>query len=324
MTHSVGIVARGDGWIAANKPHGWSVQSTPARPESLQTRLASQEDHQGGYLTPVHRIDRATAGIVLFATTKRSARLLSQQFATGKVTKFYRATLRGRLGGLPPTTKDEFRSLLRGDLFETFGDGGMAPVLIWEDRVAKEPDIPRARIVGTSESDPGKRCVTEVLAGCCDEDCTDLLLRPRTGRMHQIRIQAASRNHPVLGDTVYDAAAKDSDDGPPRSIDEPSRIVRESPDRIELAAMGGGGASAAGPLVDVSQILFFLAGNRDDVTLLFDDIELVPPSGTLPAERGAAEPARAVNAFRPRRSSNVEIPYKHAAPDLKKSNKSVS
>lgn len=240
MTYEVAIVAEGDGWIAANKPHGCPVQSTPSRPDSLQSRLSRSRSSAEPYLTPVHRIDRATSGIVLFATTKRSARLLSQQFASGKVEKLYRAKLRGHLEAVASTIENHDRESLVNNPLEALDGNGNRTGVVWEDRIEKLAGSPKAAIVPPSDSTRGKHCLTEVLAGSCGEGFTDVLLRPRTGRMHQIRVQAASRNHPVLGDSLYDSNTVDPAAATTDLSRDPKGATLPSPDRIELMAIGLG------------------------------------------------------------------------------------
>ena len=170
--------------VVAVKPHGLSTQSPPGT-DSLQSRLQSQLGQPDGYLTPVHRLDRDTAGLVLFARTKKSARLLSEQFATRRVCKRYDATVRCGVGG--PQV------------------GGR-----WEDFVAKIADVARVRIAAADDPD-AKRCQTDVQWVRFDAAAgtADLQLSPLTGRMHQLRIQCAARGFPIVGDRLYGPAGAD-------------------------------------------------------------------------------------------------------------------
>lgn len=88
----------------------------------------------------------------------------------------------------------------------TAGDGAWQE---WIDWVTKIPDQPQARLATAGE--PGSReAVTRVralgsLIGPDSGSITMLQLEPRTGRMHQLRVQAAARGLPILGDSRYGA-----------------------------------------------------------------------------------------------------------------------
>lgn len=172
------IVWDGDVAIAVNKPAGLPTQA-PGEADSLETRLRRQLDRDERYLAFPHRLDRPVSGLVLVALRKSAAKLLSDQFVSRKVKKLYLAEVRG----------------------EVCGDG------VWEDWLRKVPDEPRAVVCGPD--DPGaKRAETHV--GVIGYDptrgTTRMQLMPVTGRMHQLRLQAASRKHPIVGDPVYGPA----------------------------------------------------------------------------------------------------------------------
>lgn len=169
------VLGRGDNWIAVDKPAGLSTISPPGG-DSLEQRLRVQMP-EASYLTAVHRLDRPVSGVVLVALSKRAARLLSAQFETRKVRKRYHARLIGRWEG---------------------------ERAVWEDHLIKRPGEARADVV-TAEASQAKRAVTEVMFDRYDAASaeTSVWLSPLTGRMHQLRIQAARRGHPIVGDLLY-------------------------------------------------------------------------------------------------------------------------
>lgn len=176
--------------MVVDKPAGMSTTAPPDA-ESLQSRLkevfATQQcptvSHVkfNGYLTAVHRLDRCTSGLVLIALTKKSARLLSEQFVAGKIRKGYLAWLEGNA---EPMIKDANGS--------------------WTDWMRKIPDQAIGEICG-NDTAGAMSCETQVEFVEFDSDANRSLvqLRPATGRMHQLRLQSASRGHPIVGDSLY-------------------------------------------------------------------------------------------------------------------------
>jgi 23S rRNA-/tRNA-specific pseudouridylate synthase len=172
----INILWDSDHAIAVDKPVGLSTQAPPGA-DSLESRLRTQLGKRGSYLTVVHRLDRPVSGIVLVALRKKEARLLSDQFASDKVTKRYAATLAGRLN--PPA-----------------GD--------WIDWLRKIPDQPRGEVC-SADALGAKRAETRFETTHHDPttDRSTVTLFPRTGRMHQLRIQASHHGHPIVGDELY-------------------------------------------------------------------------------------------------------------------------
>jgi 23S rRNA-/tRNA-specific pseudouridylate synthase len=193
------------GVLAVAKPAGLATQA-PAGIPSVESLIREQlfgaavaaaheagsRRHPGGFLGVPHRLDRAVSGVLLLATTPRAARQLSRQFERREIRKTYLAIV-------TPTATS---TLGHGVSFE------------WHDTIRKVPDEPRAEIVAQGTAD-GREAVTtgRVMPAAAAEtllsdDGTLLLeLEPLTGRMHQLRVQAAARNLPVVGDTLYGGRA---------------------------------------------------------------------------------------------------------------------
>lgn len=167
--------------LAVLKPAGLLTQAPPYL-DSLERRVKAflkQRDDKPGrvYLGIPHRLDRPVSGILVMAKHERAARRLSEQFERRMVTKQYWAVLEGRV------PQDE----------------GM-----WHDHVRKIPDVAEAEVVGPDHPDARHaRLRFRVLRR---SDAFSLVaLQLETGRYHQIRVQAAARNHPVVGDLQYGA-----------------------------------------------------------------------------------------------------------------------
>lgn len=169
-----------DAWcLVANKPSGLLTQGAPQF-ETVETRLREQlklrDAHSGTpYLALPHRLDRPVSGAVLAAKNIRAAKRFGDQFATRKVDKRYLAVLHGSV----PTTSGR-----------------------WEDTMRKIPDRPLSELVAADHPDAQLASLSfEVLAQ--NDNFTLVEFQLETGRMHQIRLQASSRGHPVLGDWMY-------------------------------------------------------------------------------------------------------------------------
>ena len=171
------------GVVAIAKPSGLATQAPPGLP-SVEAWLRGLLP-AGAYLGVPHRLDRAVSGVLLMATTPRAARQLSRQFERRQITKTYVAILAAGAATNP----------VAGATVE------------WRDRIAKRPDVAEARVVDADDP-AGREAVT--IARTLGEVAPGrwlVALAPVTGRMHQLRVQAAARGMPVFGDTLYGGPA---------------------------------------------------------------------------------------------------------------------
>jgi 23S rRNA pseudouridine1911/1915/1917 synthase len=165
--------------IAVNKPAPLMTQA-PAGVPSLEAEVKAYIKDRyakpaGVYLGIPHRLDRPVSGVVVFCRNTKAAQRVAGQFQTHAVTKVYWA-------------------LVEGVVADDAGE--------WRDHVRKVADQARAEIV-PADAEGAKEAVTVVRVLRRDADATLLELTPKTGRMHQLRVQAAARGHPVVGDTLY-------------------------------------------------------------------------------------------------------------------------
>ncbi|HEY7435304.1 MAG TPA: RluA family pseudouridine synthase [Methylomirabilota bacterium] len=133
----------------------------------------------------VHRLDKGTSGVLVIAKTDAAHRHLSRQFRAHSVHRVYLALVAG--------------AVRRGGLI---------------DRALGRDPRDRRRV--SARSAAPRRAVTEFgVAERLGLDATLVEARPRTGRMHQIRVHLASIGHPVLGDASYGAGPADPAVGRP-------------------------------------------------------------------------------------------------------------
>jgi len=186
------ILSEASGVVAVAKPAGLPTQA-PAGIPSAESWLRQRQSAAGlggaAYVGVPHRLDRAVSGLLLLATTPRAARKLSRQFERREIGKRYLALL---ASDGSPTALALVASL------EASPAG-----IEWRDRMEKVPDEPRARIV-VSTGGGGREAITRArLLGVLPAGTLLVTLEPSTGRMHQLRLQAAARGLPIVGDNLY-------------------------------------------------------------------------------------------------------------------------
>lgn len=168
--------------LAVSKPAGLSTQAPPIAGPTLETMVREHlrpGDSNDVFAGTVHRLDRPVSGVVLWAKTTRDARRLSRQFERREVEKVYWAIVEGTT---PPRAG------------------------VWEDWLCRE-DTGLGRVQtcnsGTPRSQLARTRVENGAPARLPDGCFWLELRPETGRMHQLRVQAAARGGPILGDALY-------------------------------------------------------------------------------------------------------------------------
>lgn len=128
---------------------------------------------------PVHRLDKAVGGVMVFAKTQKSATNLSKQIAEHEFTKEYYAAV----GGIMEKENDVFEDLL------------------FKDSSKNKTFVVKRMRKGVKKA---KLSYKVIAAGTLGESAVSLVkIRLFTGRSHQIRVQFASRKHPLLGDGKY-------------------------------------------------------------------------------------------------------------------------
>jgi 23S rRNA pseudouridine1911/1915/1917 synthase len=172
--------------LAVAKPAGLLTQGVPAGIPTLEGQVRAylkEKYHKPGnvYLGIPHRLDRPVSGAILFARSSKAAARLAEQFRERQVGKVYWALLeRSAAGELPPS------------------EG------VWEDWLLKVQEESRSQCAPPET--PGARLARLRFRKLAErEDGALVCIEPETGRMHQIRVQAAVRGWPVRGDFLYGA-----------------------------------------------------------------------------------------------------------------------
>jgi 23S rRNA pseudouridine1911/1915/1917 synthase len=165
--------------IAVNKPTGLlSIASDKMEEDTLHTRvlnyLRSNDSKAWGYI--IHRLDRETSGIIIFAKSEQAKESVQTQFAEHQVRRYYTAIVEG----------------------EPSEDNGTAKHYLQEDKNL------RVWVV-----EPGSRGAKEAVTHWYvlerNGATSRIELDIETGRRHQIRVQMAEMGHPLVGDRRHES-----------------------------------------------------------------------------------------------------------------------
>lgn len=159
--------------IAINKPHGLLVHRTKMAADATAFAVQILRNQLGGlHVYPVHRLDRKTAGILLFAKTKQANQDVQKLFREGQVDKSYRALVRGFV-------KDSGCI----DYALTHEDKTQEAVTHYQLLQHIELNVPFGKF------ETSRYSLVE--------------LKPTTGRFHQLRKHMAHILHPIIGDRPH-------------------------------------------------------------------------------------------------------------------------
>lgn len=164
--------------IVCIKPVGISSQADKNGGESMVTILS---EHTGGEIFPVHRLDKETGGVMVYAKTKKAAAALSRDIAEHKFYKEYLALIHG----VPEKSEDTLCDLLFHDKAKN------KSYAVKRERGGVKKAELYYEVLETKEIKGEKYSLLRVVL--------------HTGRTHQIRVQFASRKMPLSGDRKYGA-----------------------------------------------------------------------------------------------------------------------
>ncbi len=172
------ILYEDDDCVVINKPVGILTHSKGAfNPEATVATWLSErtKDMDGDRAGIVHRLDRATSGVMICAKTPEALSWLQKQFAQRRTKKTYNALIEGVL------SPEE---------------------ALIDMPIERNPKKPQMFRVG-SNGKPSKTYYKTIETG---KKYSLLELKPETGRTHQLRVHLKHFNHPIIGDTFYEGS----------------------------------------------------------------------------------------------------------------------
>ncbi|WP_345950993.1 pseudouridine synthase [Mucilaginibacter sp. PAMB04274] len=167
------IIYRDEDLIAINKPNGLLVHRSPIAADASEFALQLLRNQINQHVYPVHRLDRKTSGVLLFALNKPAEIAMQQQFSNNQVIKSYLAIVRGHTpetGAIDYPLKKE-----NGTVQEAFT----------AYTTLAHTELPVAL---------GKHPTSRYSL---------IRANPTTGRMHQLRKHFSHIFHPIIGDRTH-------------------------------------------------------------------------------------------------------------------------
>ncbi len=170
--------------VVINKPSGLLVHKSMIDRHEIYYAMKMLRDQIGAWVYPVHRLDKPTSGVLLFALDSHTAKLLNEQFKAHTTKKKYIAVVRGytkESGVIDHALKEKLDKISDKDAKK---DKAAQDAITEYEKVAT---IEIDRAVGRYEKT--RYSLVELL--------------PKTGRKHQLRRHMKHISHHILGDTKY-------------------------------------------------------------------------------------------------------------------------
>lgn len=168
------LIHRDDEFMVIHKPAG--ILTVPGKTADLQDCVISRLVEIEPRTLLIHRLDRDTSGILVFALTKWAQKQISRQFQERQTDKTYQALVAGQLQG-------------EGTVDVPVVYDPAHPPLHIADATHNKPALTHWRALEQFE-----------LQG---QIVTRVQLKPITGRSHQLRVHMQYLGHPIIGDTLY-------------------------------------------------------------------------------------------------------------------------
>lgn len=177
------ILYQDDYLVAINKPSGLLVHKSMIDRHEKFYAMKMLRDQLGQWVYPLHRLDKPTSGVLLFALDKQTARVMQEQFLHHTIQKEYIAVVRGWLedGVVDYALKEKLDKIADKDSKK--------------DKPAQDA-VTHYKVLDKVEFDAS--------VGRYDTVRYSLIsLQPKTGRKHQLRRHMKHISHHILGDTKY-------------------------------------------------------------------------------------------------------------------------
>lgn len=178
------IVYQDDVMVAIHKPAGLLVHRSPIDKHETHFAVQMTRDLVGKPVYPIHRLDKPTSGLLLFAFDSKTAKALGEQFMNHSISKTYLAICRGwgnNAGEIDHPLK--YKKDKIADKHKKQDD-------IVQDAITQY----RTLITSTLDKPLGK---------FPQQRYSLIELKPKTGRKHQLRRHMNHINHPIIGDVKY-------------------------------------------------------------------------------------------------------------------------
>lgn len=178
------IVFQDEYFVAVNKPAGMLVHRSWLDKHETQFVMQTLRDQIGQHVFPLHRLDRPTSGVLIFALSSDVASQVMPMFANHEMVKTYHAIVRGWIeeaGRLDYALKVEL---------DKIADKHASQEKEAQEAITDYHTMAKAEIPYSTGKFPTTRyCLME--------------LKPLTGRKHQLRRHMAHLRHPIVGDTTH-------------------------------------------------------------------------------------------------------------------------
>jgi tRNA pseudouridine65 synthase len=178
------IIYQDEYLVAINKPPGLLVHRSMLDKHETQFAVQLLRDQIGQHIFPVHRLDRPTSGVLVFALSADIARKLAEQLAAQTIEKTYLAIVRGHIldeGQIDYALKEKLDKI--------------ADKMVKQDKPAQEA-ITFFNCLDKFE-------LPFAVSKYATARYSLVQLTPKTGRKHQLRRHLAHINHPIVGDTAH-------------------------------------------------------------------------------------------------------------------------
>ena len=170
--------------VAINKPPGLLVHRSMLDKQETEFAIQLLRDQIGQYVFPVHRLDKPTSGVLIFALSADIAKKLGEQFAAQIIEKTYLAIVRGHImdeGEIDYALKEKHDKIA--------------------DKMTKLDKSAQQAVTGFNCLD--KFELPFAVSKYASARYSLVQLTPKTGRKHQLRRHLAHINHPIVGDTAH-------------------------------------------------------------------------------------------------------------------------